>query len=84
MFKEMKDFVNSFYKVSQMEMLRKNEENEKMKEIAEIESNQAKQFLNTKIKEITKDADEKILLFTKNLMNPVEEALAEKEKAKKK
>ena len=51
-----------------------------MKEMEEIENNEIKQ---RKIKEIIKDTDEKISLFTKKVLNPLEEIPVEKEQSKK-
>lgn len=56
---------------------------EKMKMAGEVEGNQAKGFLTTKINEINKEINEKISLCTRTVINPVNETLSEKERAKK-
>ena len=59
------------------------EEIEKMEAAGEVEGNQAKGFLTTKINEINKEINEKISLCTRTVINPVNETLSEKERAKK-
>ena len=68
---------------AQREQMRKTEEIEKMKMAGEVEGNQAKGFLTTKINEINKEINEKISLCTRTAINPVNETLSEKERAKK-
>ena len=76
---KLKMILGTFSQNSQLEQMRKTEEIEKMKMAGEVEGNQAKGFLTTKINEI----NEKISLCTRTVINPVNETLSEKERAKK-
>ena len=80
---KLKMILGTFSQNSQLEQMRKTEEIEKMKMAGEVEGNQAKGFLTTKINEINKEINEKISLCTRTVINPVNETLSEKERAKK-
>lgn len=80
---KLKMILGAFSQNSQLEQMRRTEEIEKMKAAGEVEGNQAKGFLTTKINEINKEINEKISLCTRTVINPVNATLSEKERAKK-
>ena len=65
---KLKMILGTFSQNSQLEQMRKTEEIEKMKMAGEVEGNQAKGFLTTKINEINKEINEKISLCTRTVM----------------
>ena len=81
--KKLRDFMNMFNQTNSLEQIKKEEEDEKIRQENELETNAARGFLESKISEMTKEITEKINISNKAVFNPVIEALNEKEKAKK-
>lgn len=80
---KLKAFINSFYKASNKFEQGKQTEDSKQQQKKMVEALEVKGFLEAKIPELEKEIDEKVELVTRNILNPVNEALAEKTKGKK-
>ncbi len=82
---KLKQFVSSFKAASsQMEQIRKAQEDANNKKLQEAEALQAKGYLEQKIPEMEKEISDKVNVCTKNAVKPAENELEERAKAGKK